>query len=305
MTTVVGIQAAMSGSQTAAIGALLRACRTDHLSDLTAYAVLTGNGNVIAVVESDARSDPPLAALRAVTIRLCAVRGPVRVDGALFFLPRHARGLRMIFFDRDGTWEPMCGNGLRCLTRYAADLALVTRAGTVLTDDGPKQVSLADGRPSVRLGPPREVRPVTDNSWFAFTGVPHLVVFLPDADRLDQVDVPTAGARLRYDQALCRELGHPEGVHVDFAAADATELALRTYEVGVEDETLCCGTGATATAYLAQQAGLCTLPVRLRTQGGVVEVGLTGGELTLTGDVGYLARRQILADEPWHNGGPQ
>jgi diaminopimelate epimerase len=252
-------------------------------------AILHGNGNVIAVVELTGEDDDPLPLLRSATLTLCAEVRSVRVDGVLFCYPAHRRGLRMVFFDRDGTWEAVCGNGLRCLTRYAADRGLFETAGVVVTDDGDKAVRALGERVEVVIGAARQVRQVDPDRWFAYTGVAHLVVFLPDTARLSEVDVRAEGARLRYDTALCADLGHPGGVHVDFAAVEPLGLAVRTYEVGVEDETLCCGTGVVAAAALAEASGHARLPLAVRTLGGEVLVSREGAELTLTGDVGYLA----------------
>ena len=252
------------------------------------FAVLHGNGNVIAIVELDAVTDLSLSSLRAATIVVCETPTENRVDGVLFCYPRHERGLRMVFFDRDGTWEAMCGNGLRCLTRYVADRGLIDGRGVIVTDDGPKAVRVERDGVAVTLGPPREVRQVADDRWFAYTGVPHLVVFLSDVDQLDAVDVAVEGARLRYDMRLCRELGHPEGVHVDFMAPRHGVPHVRTYEVGVEAETLCCGTGVAAVAYLGWRARLTPLPTTVRTRGGDVTVELLDGQLSVAGEVGYL-----------------
>lgn len=273
----------------------LRRCADEVLPDLVACAVLTGTGNVIAVVEVNATADLPITGLRAVTAALCSVPGPVRIDGVLFFYPQHERGLRMVFFDRDGTWETMCGNGLRCVARYAADLGLFTGTGEIVTDDGVKRVWVHDRCSTVTLGSAREVRRLGDDSWFAYTGVAHLVIFVPDADALKRISVRDEGARLRFDTELCRDLGHPEGVHVDFVAVDGPGLVIRTYEVGVEDETDCCGTGAAAAAYLAAHSGRSILPTRLRFRGGEVEVGLADVELTLRGEVEYLVPRRAIA----------
>lgn len=259
------------------------------LPEAMGLAVLHGNGNVIAIVELDSATDLDLATLRTTTIRLCDSVTAVRIDGVLFFYPRHERGPRMVFYDRDGTWEAMCGNGLRCLTRYAADRGLIGVDADVVTDDGLKAVRARPGLVRVTLGRPREVCQVDQRRWFIYTGVPHLVVFLPDLAELERTDVPAAGALLRYDAELCQRLGHPEGVHVDFVVAGADRLHVRTYEVGVEDETLCCGTGVAAAAYLGWHSGRSALPVDAHTRGGVVEVDLRDGALQLSGEVGYLA----------------
>lgn len=252
---------------------------------------LHGNGNVIAVVELTGAHDDPLPLLRAATLAACGAVTSVRVDGVLFFYPGHRRGLRMIFFDRDGTWEALCGNGLRCVTRYAADRGLLTGDGVIVTDDGDKPVRADAGQVRVVLGAARQLRRLADDRWFVYTGVAHLVLFLPDDAALAALDVVAEGSRLRYDTELCTRLGHPGGVHVDFAVVGPDGIALRTYEVGVEDETQCCGTGAAAAAAVAAASGRAGLPVAVHTLGGVLEVGEQAAGLSLAGAVGYLTGR--------------
>lgn len=251
-------------------------------------AVLQGNGNVIAVIELAAREQHPREVLTSAAVAVATAVRSVRVDGVLFFYPRHPDGLRMVFHDRDGTWEAMCGNGLRCLARYAADRGLIAGSGVVVTDDGPKVVRVDGEDVEVVLGAQRQVRRLAPDRWFAYNGVAHLVVFV-GPDELGRIDVPVEGARLRYDAALCTELGHPHGVHVNFAAVEPGGLAVRTYEVGVEDETSCCGTGVTASAALAALSGRVRLPVAVRTPGGLLRVSRQGRDLTLAGPTGYLA----------------
>ncbi|MFD9698196.1 diaminopimelate epimerase [Lentzea sp. NPDC059081] len=264
------------------------------LTGVVGFAVAHGNGNVIAIIDLAGRADDPPDVLRAATTAVSKVVESVRVDGVLFFYPDHERGLRMIFFDCDGTWEAMCGNGLRCVTRYAADRGLIDGSGVIVTDDGPKPVRVDGTGADVVLGPAREVRQVREDWWFAYTGVPHLVVFV-DRDELDSVDVAVEGARLRHDLDLNTALGHPDGVHVDFVAVDGAGIAVRTYEVGVEDETACCGTGVAAAGYLAWRSGRVGMPTIARTRGGDVRVGLRDGQLSIAGEVGYLVAPVVRA----------
>jgi diaminopimelate epimerase len=257
------------------------------LADVTGYAVAHGNGNVIAIVELGSDHDHALDLLCHATVLLCKAVDTVRVDGVLFFYPAHTAGLRMIFFDRDGTWEALCGNGLRCVARYAADRGLIDGSGVIVTDDGRKPVRVTGQESEVVLGAAREARQVRPDWWFAYTGVPHLVLFV-DLAELPDIDVEVEGARLRYDPQLNESLGHPAGVHVDFVAVADEELVVRTYEVGVEAETECCGTGVAAAGYLAWRSGRTDLPVVAHTSGGPVRVDLRQDELTIAGEVAYL-----------------
>jgi diaminopimelate epimerase len=186
----------------------------------------------------------------------------VRVDGIAFVrtVGSH-RPVRMTYFDRDGTNASMCGNALRCVTRYGNERGyLRADEDVVMTDDGPKWVSAADGAIRVALGAGREFQRVTDDRYFVFSGVAHLVVLLDENQDLDAIDVKTEGAALRYDELLCRRLDHPEGLHVDFMQRYENGVRIRTYEVGVEDETLACGTGSAASAYVANRVWGAAVP---------------------------------------------
>ena len=268
------------------VEAALAGATLQGLPGIRDVAVLHGNGNSIAIVELAATSDSAVQLLAAATRELCGGVTALRIDGVLFFYPYHHTGRRMIFFDRDGTWEAMCGNGLRCLTRYGVDTGALDTEDTVITDDGPRAVRVTDdGQVEVALGEPRELRQVRPDWWFVYNGVPHLVLFV---ERVGDIDVRTEGARLRYDTALCELLQHPEGVHIDFAEVAGAELVVRTYEVGVEDETLCCGTGVAAAGFLGWRTGRTQIPVTVRTAGGAVHVAMAGKQLTIRGEVTYL-----------------
>src|SRR5882724_6879353 len=204
------------------------------------FAIMHGNGNVILVL------DEQLSGLSAQQVdgvlarEICQSYTAVRVDG-IAFVRTSCDQVRMTYFEWDGTHSTMCGNALRCVTRYCAERGyLAGEEDVILTDDGLKWVSAAGGRIRVELGPGREFRRVCDEQYFAFSGLAHLVLLTGD---LAGVDVPAVARPLRYDEELCARLAHPEGLHVNFMQRHADGIAVRTYEVGVEDETLACGTG--------------------------------------------------------------
>src|SRR5262249_53722380 len=151
---------------------------------------------------------------------------------------------------------------------------------------GEKWVSAIDARVRVGLGDGREFQKLSHERYFVFSGLPHLVVVVDD---VDGVDVKKLGAALRYDDALCRRLRHPEGLHVDFMRQHGPdEISIRTYEVGVEDETLACGTGAAGSAFVANRAWLMPFPIRVRTRGGEMIVEENEHGLVIGGTAEYL-----------------
>ncbi|MGC7094048.1 hypothetical protein ACPZ19_05245 [Amycolatopsis lurida] len=147
--------------------------------------------------------------------------------------------------------------------------------------------------PAVPPGNARGFRRVGPEQYFVHIGLPQLVVLVGD---LDEVDVRTRGARLRHDAELCRYLKHPEGPQVNFMRREPGRVAIRTYETGVEDETLACGTGVAASAYVASRVWGFRFPVRVRTGGG--ESTVTSGEhgLLINGMTGYLSAPSAVAE---------
>lgn len=253
-----------------------------------AFSIMHGNGNVILVVDEDLSGLSGSDIGAALARELCESIQAVQVDG-IAFVRTSERLVRMTYFDRDGTNATMCGNGLRCVTQYGTERGyLRADRDTIMTDDGPRWVSAADGRIRVSVGTGREFQRVTADQYFVFTGVAHLVVLLDDGQDLDAIDVRAEGAALRYDDQLCRRLNHPEGLHVDFMQRDAAGIRIRTYEVGVEDETRACGTGAAASAYVASRVWGLPYPLSVTATGGPMQVEQTGEGLVISGVTAHL-----------------
>jgi diaminopimelate epimerase len=263
------------------------------------FSIMHGNGNVILVV------DEALSGLTGSEIgsdlarELCESFQAVRVDG-IAFVRTACSPLRMTYFDRDGTNASMCGNALRCVTQCGTEQGyLRTDADSIMTDDGAKWVSAAGGAIRVALGAGREFQRVAADRYFIFSGVAHLVVLLGEGEDLDAVDVKTAGAALRYDDRLCLQLNHPEGLHVDFMQRQSDGIAIRTYEVGVEDETRACGTGSAGSAYVAHRVWGLPYPLRVFVRHGEIQVEETVHGLVISGVTGRLfssaAVREVAA----------
>ncbi|NOZ76278.1 MAG: diaminopimelate epimerase [Euryarchaeota archaeon] len=239
--------------------------------------------------------------------RLCHRRFGVGADGLILVEPSGEADVRMRIFNPDGSEAEMCGNGIRCLAKHVHDSGLVPKEEiAVETMAGVKEVALTveDGRVTyvrVDMGRPRvsmvaRTIGVEDGEVEVTaldTGVPHVVVFTDD---LDGVDVRGLGAELRYRTDL-----FPRGTNVNFVqgAGDNT-FRIRTYERGVEAETLACGTGITASGVAAVILGKAdpARPVEFRARGGTVfiEVEMEGGEVKrayMRGPVEFVFRGQI------------
>jgi diaminopimelate epimerase len=209
---------------------------------------------------------PPLAPLLA---RLCDRRRGIGADGVLLLERDPNLDFAMRYFNADGRPADFCGNGARCIARFALERGL-GRDGAVrfATAAGPMRARGAGGGIELHFGRvERAGEPVTvEAAGRSFTGrlvrpgVPHFVV---PADDVGAVPLAAWGPALRRHPAF-----GPEGANVDFVAAlGAGRVALRTHERGVEGETLACGSGAMAAA-LAAAAGGARSPVTVRTAGG-------------------------------------
>ncbi len=249
-----------------------------------------GAGNDFILV--DARQ---LAAIppRGLIAAWCHRRTGVGSDGLILLHTPQAGGhFRMQFFNPDGGEADMCGNGARCAARLACELQLAPTAMTIETAAGAVQAEmLADGRVRLELPSPRSCRLAGaltlgsgENVHYAFadTGVPHAVI---EYEALDDLDIRTLGREIRLHPCFA-----PQGTNVDFIAVTGPgSLRIRTYERGVEDETLACGTGIAAAAVTAVLRGRVTSPVTVLTAGGDhLQVGVTlrdnmPGAVTLTG----------------------
>ena len=234
---------------------------------------MTGSGNDFVFFDDrDGRNHAWRAP--AAIARLCDRRRGVGADGVVFIeSTAGAAAFRMSYYNSDGSRASMCGNAALCSTRLATDLGLGPAAGFDFdTDAGPVSARMRDGRPEIDLPGVRGLQPVLagvspegDESriGFATAGVPHVVVLCADADG---VDVARRGGTLRRHGAL-----GAAGANANFVSRDDGERwSIRTYERGVEAETLACGTGAIAAAALIEAWGLGGRPtVELRTRSGL------------------------------------
>ena len=217
------------------------------------FTKMVGTGNDFIVI--DARH-PRLASLAsawpAVSRMVCDRRTGIGADGLLILEPSRVARIRMRVFNPDGTEARMCGNGARCVALYL-QRGSGRRFVTVETKAGVVSGAVHGRRVAMRMTDPTQVqldRPLTPGRGrhrigFINTGVPHAVV---PVTRLDAVDVEGLGRALRRHHAFS-----PAGANVDFIQPDARRkdyLRVRTYERGVEGETLACGTGVAASAIL-------------------------------------------------------
>ena len=199
----------------------------------------------------------------------------IGADGILVPFPSGIADLEMVYLNSDGSSSEMCGNGLRCLARYAADRGMVGgQALTVATGAGVKQVTLfEDGSSRVDMGAPRLGEEV-EVGGFRFlrvsTGNPHAVAFLKSASAVETLDLPTVGPPIEQNAAF------PERTNVEFGFVRGShDVRMRIWERGA-GETLASGSGSCAVAVAAVAQNLAQSPVNVHLDGGVVEIEWSG-----------------------------
>jgi len=232
---------------------------------------MTGSGNDFVVLDGrmHALADWPVGRITAI----CERRTGVGADGFVLLAPEEPGTVRMHFYNADGSRAAMCGNAALCSTRFAASMGLAGEEMTLLTDAGPiASRCVGDGDlAEIRFGHlalPCAVSAVTlqageREACFGVVGVPHLVVLVDDVTR---VDVTRRGRSLRSHPALGEE-----GANANFVSAPTAPgepWLIRTFERGVEGETLACGTGTIAAAIGVASLGHGTLPLLFRSWGG-------------------------------------
>ncbi len=201
--------------------------------------------------------------------KVCRRRISVGADGLIFIENSEKADFKWRFFNADGSEGEMCGNGGRCAARFAhlkgitgPSLTFETLAGMISAQVNEKRVKLEMTKPhSLKLDETLLIDGKQQTLSSINTGVPHAVLFLDDIEHLNIVQL---GRSIRYHPHFA-----PSGTNANFVRLEkGSQLSIRTYERGVEDETLACGTGAVASALIAAFKGLARSPVSVKTRGG-------------------------------------
>ena len=236
---------------------------------------MTGSGNDFVML--DARVSSPADWSPQDMQVVCARGTGIGADGVVFVGPGSKAGAaRMIYYNADGSHAAMCGNAALCSTTLAAHLGIAPAGGMDLeTDAGTYRSRTSDrGRAELHLAPVDPPEPVAGlgiisgerRAALGRVGVPHLVVLVDD---VDHVALMERGPALRFDPAIA-----PDGANINFISADGPARdskpvwRMRTYERGVEGETLACGTGAVAAACAIEEWGLGRLPIDVQSRSG-------------------------------------
>ena len=225
---------------------------------------------------------------------LCDRHFGIGADGLMLLSEKKGFDFAMNYFNSDGNESTMCGNGSRCMAAFAKSLGLVGCMAHFYAADGSHEAEIFDNPATciyrIKMNNSL-VGKIYDDGLFINTGSPHFVKFIDDAEN---ADVFNAGRQLRHDPRFS-----PEGTNVDFVEFISDKLFVRSYERGVEDETLSCGTGVVASA-LATAFRNPSNPgfYHIKTLGGSLKVsfiknGTLFTEIWLEGPVKFVYKGEI------------
>lgn len=227
------------------------------------FTKMVASGNDFVVLGFPGSRVPGLKRLAQ---RLCDRKYGVGADGLLILEKSKIADIKMRIFNADGSEAEMCGNGARCVSLWLKSefIKIETRAGIIearASGDNVK-IKLTDPK-DIKLNLPIKVNNRTVRINFINTGVPHAVIFV---EGLDKIDVANLGNQIRYHKRFA-----PCGTNVDFVEVlNNNAIRLRTYERGVEDETMACGTGAVASSLITAtrilQSSICKINVHTQSK---------------------------------------
>lgn len=247
-----------------------------------------GTGNDFIIIDNRAGN---IQLSREQIAFLCHRRLGIGADGLMLLTTAEGYHFKMVYYNADGNESTMCGNGGRCITAFARHLNLVNEQAFFVAIDGAHQAQFTqDNQIALQMNDVSEIQHYTTHS-ILNTGSPHYVVWHND---IAAIDVFTEGRAIRNKEAFA-----PKGINVNFVAACANGLSVRTYERGVEDETLSCGTGVTAAAIAASKDAVGKFDTQVTTPGGMLKVSFTKNspgtaiDVVLTGPATFVFEGDI------------
>ena len=228
----------------------------------TAFNKYQGTGNDFIIIDNRNRVFNP--GNSGLIHRLCDRRFGIGADGLILINAVDGYDYEMIYFNSDGFRGTMCGNGGRCTAAFALKHGIAGKKQRFLAPDGLHEAILENDIIQLTMSDVKNISTISGN-YFINTGSPHYVVFTND---LDNLNVFSEGRELRWSDEF-----KPGGTNVNFVEVQEDGIFVRTFERGVEDETLSCGTGVTASAIASVLSGhFVSAPVNVRTRGGELKV---------------------------------
>ncbi|MCK9617321.1 MAG: diaminopimelate epimerase [Lentimicrobiaceae bacterium] len=234
---------------------------------LTEFFKYQGTGNDFIMIDNRTHH---FVASQHIIRTMCDRRWGIGADGLILLEEDSKYPFRMVYFNSDGSEATMCGNGGRCIIAFACKLNIIEDQTYFLASDGEhfaKVVAEAPASVIVSLKMQDVLTPQQQNEdWILNTGTPHFVRFVSEIDHLNVYD---EGKKIRYSEPFANY-----GINVNFVKITDNNLTIRTYEKGVENETLSCGTGATASA-IAASYKVNSSEFNVTTRGGKLNVRFT------------------------------
>lgn len=223
--------------------------------------------------------------------KLCDRKFGIGSDGLMLLQNKEGYDFEMIFFNPDGS-KSLCGNGSRCIVEFAKTLGIVNENIRFVTYDGEHEAHINEGIVCVKMNDVKSVE-IGENNFILNTGSPHYCTFVSD---IQHFNVFKNGKIIRNNERFRRE-----GINVNFLEKNGNAVFVRTYERGVENETLSCGTGVTAAALVASLNGISTSEnyCEIKTLGGNLKVKFkknadnSFSEIWLEGQTAFIFKGEI------------
>lgn len=241
-----------------------------------------GNGNDFIIIDDrkDEFSDDNFLLIS----KLCDRKFGIGADGLILLRKHKVYDFQMIYFNSDGNESSMCGNGGRCLVSYALQLDINLKTNSFLAIDGVHKFKVVDNEIYLKMNDVKEMV-VKNGHNFLDTGSPHVVQIV---DNVDEVNVYEQGKKIR------NQFQEMNGVNVNFVSFNNEIIKCRTFERGVENETLSCGTGVVAVAlYVCKKKKISDDKIIVSTKGGNLSVyfknnGDSFNEIWLKGNINKI-----------------
>ena len=233
---------------------------------------MEATGNDFIVIDN---RDRIISDRKEAAIRLCNRKKGIGADGLILIEEAEGADFFMRIFNPDGSEAEMCGNGARCAARFAYLKGIAGKICHFKTLSGIIEAKIDGEDVKIKMTDPSKFRKISGikideenhsefEGYYINTGVPHFVIF---SSNLESISVKRIGSKIRFNRIF-----HPLGTNVDFVETENKRIKIRTYERGVEDETLSCGTGAAASAIVASIVKNLSPPISVLTRGGEVKV---------------------------------
>ncbi len=195
---------------------------------------------------------------------LCDRHFGIGADGFMELLPSRKNDFAMRYYNSDGKEGTMCGNGGRCIVAFAQKIGIIQKKAIFDAIDGTHKATIeTDKTISLKMNDVNSYQLKGKNIFITDTGSPHYVQF---TENINAIDVIEEGRKIRYSEAF------PDGINVNFVEIKNDKIYMRTYERGVENETLACGTGTVAVAIAAHILKQITPPIEIHARGGILQV---------------------------------